>query len=35
MALPKSKVAYVNYLPKDAVCLDKETVAGIEICFAI
>jgi Dolichyl-phosphate-mannose-protein mannosyltransferase len=34
IALPKSKVAYVNYLPKDAVCLDKETVAGIEICFA-
>jgi hypothetical protein len=33
MALPKSKVAYVNYLPKDAVCLDKESVAGIEICF--
>jgi hypothetical protein len=34
MALPKSKVAYVNYLPVGATCLDKETVAGLEICFA-
>ena len=35
MALPKGKVAYVNYLPQGAVCSDEETVAGIEICFAI
>jgi hypothetical protein len=34
MALPRNKVAYVNYLPAGAVCLDKETVAGIDICFA-
>jgi hypothetical protein len=34
MALPKNKVAYVNYLPQGAVCSDKETVAGIDICFA-
>jgi hypothetical protein len=34
MALPKSKMAYVNYLPVGATCLDKETVAGLEICFA-
>jgi hypothetical protein len=34
MALPKNKVAYVNYLPKGATCIDKEAVAGIEICFA-